>query len=186
MPQELPARAARKAEPREFRLTGVHVFAMFVAFFAVVASVNGYMMQRAISTMPGLDARNGYDASQRYNGLIRRAETQDGRRWTPAATVTAADGKTRITVSFAGGQAVGGQAGGGQAMAAPPMTVSARLEHPATRALDHVLALQPGEGGHGATLPLQLRGLWTLVIEARDADTGEILFQSRNRLTLGG
>jgi nitrogen fixation protein FixH len=71
MPDDLIAYG--RAPGRAFELTGWHVAAIAFAFFAIVAGVNGYMLSAAIRTMPGLDARNGYDVSQRYNAAIAAA-----------------------------------------------------------------------------------------------------------------
>jgi nitrogen fixation protein FixH len=164
------------ASPREARLTGLHVASMFAMFFVIVASVNGYMMKQAISTMPGLDARNGYDESQKYNALIRRSEAQAERHWTPTASVVSAAGRTLVTIDFSDGPE----------QARRPLAVTARFEHPATTAADRKLAPAVMQGRYSAALDGELKGLWTLVIEARDPASGDILFQSRNRLTIRG
>ncbi|MCA3667838.1 MAG: FixH family protein, partial [Methylobacterium sp.] len=103
MPVELPERApilaARKA--KEFRLTGWHVLAMLIAFFAVVASVNVFMMTTAIRTMPGLDARNGYDVSQNFNRQeLAAAQAQARRGWQSDARVSLANRVLDLEIRF--------------------------------------------------------------------------------------
>ena len=48
-------------------LTGKHALILFVGFFGVIFAVNGFMAWSAISTFPGLEANNGYIASQTFN-----------------------------------------------------------------------------------------------------------------------
>lgn len=164
-------------EPRQFRLQGWHVLVILMGFFGVVGGVNAVMLRLAISTMPGLDARNGYDVSQRYNGEIARAHALDERGLkVEAALARAGQGATlHVNLRDRDSAAVSGA------------EVSARLEHPALRARDLAVALDDaGEGRYVANLRDVHSGGWTLVIEVKNAADGKLLFLSRNRVTLGG
>lgn len=57
--------------PRE--LTGRHVAAITVSFFAVIIAVNLYMASQAIGTFPGVEGRNTFYASQNFD-VARRAQ----------------------------------------------------------------------------------------------------------------
>lgn len=48
-------------------LTGRHVLATTVGFFAVVIAVNMTLAYKAVSTFPGLEVDNGYIASQSFD-----------------------------------------------------------------------------------------------------------------------
>jgi nitrogen fixation protein FixH len=158
--------------PREnWRLTGKHVLIGMVAFFLVIGGVNGFMMYAAISTMPGLDGgRNGYDASQRYNGDIADAQAQAARGWRADAELTRSgdDVMARVTFRDAGGNPVSG------------LDVEMQLLHPTTRRLDQRTTLQAmSPGSYAAGLAPVNDGAWDVLISAgRD---GKRLYQSRNR-----
>jgi nitrogen fixation protein FixH len=111
MPAELTegvftAQAEVRAAKRPFEFKGSHALALFIGFFAIVASVNAVMMTVAIRTMPGLDARNGYDVSQRYNAEIAAADAQNARGWTADARVSLAGGSASITLDLRGASGV--------------------------------------------------------------------------------
>lgn len=176
MPVELPERVAAPAPPAEFRLTGSHVLAMLLIFFAIVAGVNFYMMRQAILTMPGLDARNGYDVSQAFNhSELAAAAAQGERRWQSDAQLTLSGRRLELRLQFRDrdGKPLDG------------LEVGVLLAHPATRRLDRSVALAGrGNGEYGANLEGVDAGAWGLVIEARQADTGGRLFLSRHRVVL--
>ncbi len=167
---DLLSRTPRR-QPRQ--LTGRAVLAMMLAFFAVVAGVNALMMTMAIRTMPGLDARNGYEVSQRYNGEIARMAGQAARGWTADLSAVRVGGSAEIVFSVAerNNRAVNG------------LDVKARLMHPASRQLDRNVALAPvGDGRYAAVIPGVAKGQWTLAVDAgRD---GERFFSSQNRVYL--
>ena len=56
-----------------FHLTGRHVAAIFVAFFAVVIAVNVLMASYAVGGFGGTVVDNSYVASQRFNGWLAQA-----------------------------------------------------------------------------------------------------------------
>ncbi len=178
-PNRTELRAAPERKP--FVLGGGHVLLGMVLFFAVVAGVNGLMMTLAIRTMPGLDARNGYDVSQAYNAELKAAAAQSERAWNiragierrPEGTLVSAD------ISLAGTAPLAGA------------TVLATLQHPATRQLDRTFTLAETGAGHyegvAAGLPA---GAWTLVLRVEHgspATAGQRpAFVSRNRIMVEG
>jgi nitrogen fixation protein FixH len=156
-----------------FTLSGRHVLVALLVFFAVVASVNGLMMRLAISSMPGLDARNGYDVSQRYNAEIKAATAQQGRGWQVTAQVGKRAYGAWVAADFASPSLA--PLGG--------MTVSATLEHPATRQMDRSLALKETTPGHYEALAPGLPGgVWTLVLKVEQPGQEHPVFVSRNRI----
>jgi nitrogen fixation protein FixH len=164
-----------------FRLTGRHVLFGLLAFFLVVASVNGVMMTMALKTMSGLDARNGYDPSQRYNLDIAEARAQAARGWQVEVKLGAlrvlSDGARQgsdAAVSFSDrdGQAIAG------------LVVNVRLAHPGDRRRDVVTSLEEVAPGRYVGPAAGLSpGQWDVVIEARDA-SGAKVFHSRQRAIL--
>jgi nitrogen fixation protein FixH len=166
-----PVERPRPAPP--FRLTGRHVLWGMVGFFLVVAGVNGAMMALAIRTMPGLDARNGYEVSQRYNAEIARMDGQRRLGWKADISVSRRDGAAHVAVRLADADGA----------ILSDLSVKARLLHPASRQLDHSLVLKPAPGGvYVAAAPDVAPGKWTIAIDAsRGAD---VLFTSQNALYL--
>jgi nitrogen fixation protein FixH len=174
MPIDLMLREAESMPARRpFVLTGRHVLAMMVAFFAVVAGVNGLMMMMAIRTMPGLDARNGYEVSQRFNQEIARMGAQDRQAWMADLNVERNDGAADIRLWISDRQRA----------AVDGLVITARLLHPANRRLDQEAMLRPaGDGRYGARVPDLSPGAWTVSISAnRD---GVTVFTSHNRILL--
>jgi nitrogen fixation protein FixH len=165
-PQAQPVREARP-------ITGRFVLVAFVTFFGVIAAVNAVMMTLAIRTMPGLDVRNGYVASQAMNGELDAMRRQAERGWTADVTMMLKAGHAPLSVSFAD-------------RANAPVTgleVTARLAHPAlTRADLSIMLIETHPGHYAAEVSDIQPGGWALVIEARRS--GERVFASRNRIVL--
>lgn len=169
MPFEPAAPVARP--PRQ--ITGRFVLITFIAFFGTIALVNGIMMTLAIRTMPGLDVRNGYDASQRYNGEIAAMRDQAARGWIAETTLKLNGAEAAVTIEIrdASGKPVAG------------LGVSTRLSHPADRKVDHQVVLnESAPGRYAAVFADVTRGAWDLVIDARRGD--ERVYASRNRVFL--
>lgn len=168
----------RPAAPRaEFRLNGKHVLAIAVTFFGIVASVNGFMMRQAFQTMPGLDARNGYDPSQRFNKDQEAARERFERGWTSAATLLPAQEGYQLSVQLL------------DKTQRPLSTLAleVRLAHPADRRRDLTATLtETAPGTYTAHLPAARAGAWDLTIEARRPGDTELLYTSHARTLLKG
>ncbi|ALH82517.1 FixH family protein [Sphingopyxis macrogoltabida] len=67
--------------PTPRAVTGWHMTAILVAFFAVVMTVNFTMARLASSTFGGTVVDNSYVASQNYNRWLKRADAQDRLAW---------------------------------------------------------------------------------------------------------
>lgn len=160
------------AQAHKRPLTGTRVLIGFVAFFAVVASVNAVMLRAATSTFGGVEVDSAYRVGLSFNKEIAAAASQDARHWHVDAALTRGADAARIAVTLR------------DAAGMPPaaLDLSARLIHPADARRDRRVALRqtaPGEfRGETDAAP----GQWDLLIEA--ARSGEVLFRSRSRLTL--
>ena len=55
----------------EKEFTGKHAAAVFIGAFSVIIAVNIALAVSAVSTFPGLEAKNSYVASQQFN--VRRS-----------------------------------------------------------------------------------------------------------------
>ena len=59
----------------ERRFTGKHAAAVFIGSFAVIISVNILLAVSAVRTFPGLEVKNSYVASQKFDGRRTAQET---------------------------------------------------------------------------------------------------------------
>ena len=162
--------AANKSPGRE--ITGRTVLFSLIAFFAVVASVNGYMMSVAIRTMPGLDTKSSYEASQTYNAEIVRAQEQEARGWRADVTLGKADDAgVTVRLTDRSGAPVQG------------LAMKTKLAHPADRNADVVAeATEVSPGVYAAKFAQAHGGAWDLVLEGREGSRE--VFRSRSRIKL--
>lgn len=138
------------------RFTGWHMTATLVAFFAVVIAVNMLMAMVAVQSFGGTVVDNSYVASQRFNGWLAAARTQDRLRWKEEVTV----GRARHVVLRLGDDAGSPVRGG---------TVKALAQHPLGQAADIALAFHeaaPGRYVSGTVLP---PGRWRVRLDIRHA-----------------
>jgi nitrogen fixation protein FixH len=166
-----PISAKAPAAPRP--ITGRFVLFACMGFFGIVFGVNAIMMTLAIRTMPGLDVKNGYVASQAMNREMDAMRAQSLRGWTADMNMALKDGTGPIRLSL-------------RDRSGNPVTaldVTARLAHPALTAADHVSVLVESKPGIYTAEFQNLRaGAWTIVIKADLR--GEHVFVSRNRVLL--
>jgi nitrogen fixation protein FixH len=154
-------------------ITGRFVLIAFIAFFGVIFAVNAVMMTLAIRTMPGLDVKNGYVASQAMNQEIGAMRLQAERGWKADVSAQLTNKITTVGVTLLepDGKPVTG------------LAITARLAHPAITTSDHAAKLiEHRPGIYWAELSGVQAGAWTIVLEAQLR--GERVFASRNRVIL--
>jgi nitrogen fixation protein FixH len=128
------------------RITGHHVAAIFVAFFAVVIAVNIGMAVAASRTFGGLVVENSYVASQKFNGWLKEARTERALGWA-VLTSRRPDDRVEVRLSAPGASLDGAQ-------------VSATVLHPLGRAPERALEFrQTGNGLFESVQPLPA-GRW--------------------------
>jgi len=159
-----------------FRLTGRHVLAILVGVFLFVAAVNAVMIWKALGSFPGVVTESSYRDSQHFNRSIAAAHEQAARGWkVDLQAVRRPDGRAviRLEAKDAEGRPISGVA------------FRAVLQHPANRALDHVVPLAAVAGSSGVfegTATEVSEGKWGLEVEG-DSDKGRV-FLSQNSLYL--
>jgi nitrogen fixation protein FixH len=172
MPHEMTQPAmpgVKQANP----ITGRFVLLACVAFFGVIFAVNAVMMTLAIRTMPGLDVKNGYVASQARNGEISAMRQQMERGWQADVTMQLQNRSAPLNVRLT--DKTGAPVSG--------LDVKARLAHPAFTRADHMMAMiETGPGNYSAAWSDIHPGAWTIVLEADRR--GNRVFASRNRVVL--
>jgi nitrogen fixation protein FixH len=164
------ANAGAGCRPKE--VTGRMVLICLVAFFAVVAGVNGIMIRAAVSTFGGVETASSYQAGLAFAREIAAVEAQDALHWDVRAKVVTSAGETtlEVTATDASGALHTG------------LDATARLVHPADRRLDHEVPLRGDGSGKFRGRTDVASGQWALVIElSRD---GTRMFRSRNQVFL--
>jgi nitrogen fixation protein FixH len=150
-----------------FRLTGWHVLAGFVAFFAVVIGVDVSFAVMAYRTHPGEVSVTPYEDGLLYNRHEAQMRAQAALGWQAAAAAT--DRGVLFELRDAAGQPVRG------------LTVSGKLERPATesgRITPRFAEVAPGR--YEARVG-RLAGAWDFTADARDAHGRS--FTAERRLT---
>ncbi len=87
-------------------LKGRHVLFAFLGFFAVFASVDIFMIYRALSTFGGVDNVNAYRDGLAYNSRIAQGEQQDKAGWHDSLEVLPAPQRLRLSILNSDGRPV--------------------------------------------------------------------------------
>lgn len=150
-----------------FRITGRHVLAAMVGFFAVIIAVDATFTVLAVKTFPGQVSVTPYEDGLLYNRQIAQAEAQARLGWRAAAEA----GPGLVTVQFvdSDGRPVQG------------LTVTGRLERPATEAGKIAPKFAEVAPGRYAAPTGAIEGAWDLTAEAVDAQGRR--FTAERRLT---
>lgn len=136
------------------RFTGWHMFAILVAFFGTVITVNFIMAYYATRTFGGTVVDNSYVASQEFNRWLAAARAQDKLGWTNTVAVDAGRHVT-VSVSAADGQPLAG------------LSAEAVARHPLGREADvplRFVAAGPGQLRSVTALPA---GRWLVHLTVR-------------------
>jgi nitrogen fixation protein FixH len=173
MPIDLPA--TPRPAPRTPRpITGRHVFFALLAFFGVITAINAVMIVLALRTMPGLEVRSAYEASQRFNRELDAIDAQDQRGWqVDIAAAALRDGRIGVEIRDRTGKALAN------------LEVLARFERPTDARMDRAVALVAvAAGRYEAASPGLVPGQWLLTVEIRQE--GQRRFLSKRRIHLAG
>lgn len=157
-----------------FRLTGLHVLAMFVAFFLTIIAANAIFITMAVKSFPGEQEKKSYLQGLAYNDRLKAREVQAALGWTAEiASVRLESGKTEIDVVFA------------SSMTAPisGLTITGSLSRAVDDESDHAVefhAIAPGR--YRAALDGVAPGAWRMAATATN-DRGAV-FILEKRLIL--
>jgi nitrogen fixation protein FixH len=166
--------AARAGPPVKRPVTARTVLLSLLCFFGVVIGVNAVMITLAVSTMPGLETEQPYQAGIGYNAEIEAARVQEARHWTVQGLVDRdAAGHTAVEIQTR------------DATQAPisGLAVSVTLIRPMDGRTGHAISL--GEREKGTYLGVTdgiTPGMWDVEIAANRGK--ERIFRSKNRITL--
>jgi len=152
--------------PPDKPLTGRKVAVIAVSAFAVVIAVNMVLAWQAVSTFPGLEARNGYVASQ---GFEARRAAQKALGW--SLDVTYARGE--LVLSFHDDRGV----------PIEPVALEVLVGRSTVAADDRRPVLEGRDGHYRAPLALE-PGKWLVRVEAESPDGTR--FRQRRDIRVGG
>lgn len=148
----------------EKKLTGWHVFLGFAAAFGIIIAVNFTLAYKSVSTFPGLEVKNSYVASQRFE-TERDAMRELG--WTSKAELSPE--RVVLELRDKSGKIV------------VPAEIDARIGRATHAGEDRVLELVETADGYSAAGSFG-PGTWTLFLTAK-ADDGT-LYKQRYSLVL--
>jgi len=78
---------------REFEFTGWHMLALMLGMFGTIITVNLWFAYNAVATFPGVEDRNAYVASQKFEA---ERQAQDALHWDVTASL--ADGMLTVAI----------------------------------------------------------------------------------------
>lgn len=142
--------------PTGFRLTGWHVLAAFVAFFATDIAVNTVMIVDSYRSFPGEVADNPYEDGLAYDSTIGRREAQAKLGWKMTAGLEGPSA-IRITAAGPGGAPLTG------------LRLQGSLGRPATEAGKRTLAFRETAPGVYVAGTAPVDGAWDVKVTALDA-----------------
>lgn len=138
-----------------------------VAALAFVVMVNLAMVWSALVTFPGEAAHNGYDESNAYPALLRRAEAQRALGW-------------RVTLAPEGGRGLRLSLEGRDGRPPGGMRIIALARRPVGPEEATPLHFAPGgDGVYHAAEPLPGAGQWDVLLTLRSAEGGEMSVMRR-------
>lgn len=155
------------APRRPFEIRGWHVLAGVTAFFSIVAAVDGGFMVMAIRTFPGQVSVTPYEDGLLYNRHIAQLEAQERLGW--SATAGAESGQVAIEFRDRQRQPLSG------------LTITGRLERPATEAGRIDVRFTEAEPGRYVAPTGRISGAWDLTAQAQGRAGGS--FVAERRLT---
>lgn len=165
---------AGKAMARKERgLTGWHVLAMLLGFFAIVFGVNGYFLASAIRTYTGVVSVEPYVKGLHYNDRIAAGERQARLGWRETLAV-GGDGDVVLTLADDGGRPV------------RSVKLTATIGRPATNRLDRPITLvETDPGRYVAQVGALDSGTWLVSVQGISRDYGaEPVYRMRRRICL--
>jgi nitrogen fixation protein FixH len=154
-------------------LSGRHVLALFLTFFATVFAANGAMIYSALTTHTGLVANEPYRKGLHYNERIAADARQSRLGWVEALDARL-DGRVGLSLAEADGRPVRG------------LRIEGVLGRPSTNRHDRRLALaETAPGRYEAQAAALAEGNWVITLEASAGmDQPEPIYRIRRRLWL--
>ena len=149
--------AVGTARPKQFRLTGWHVFILMCIFFGFMFVVNGIFLWAALSSFPGEDEHKSYLQGLHYNQAISARRIQEEQGWAAQIGLTPSETGDRLVIRLL-------------KQDGSPLTVesvNAQLRRTVTGEADVPLDLQrDSNGDYYADIALLDKGVWEARVQA--------------------
>ena len=142
-------------------LTGRHVLALILGFFALVFAVNGAFVYLANESWTGLTSDQAYREGLTYNGKLATAAASRALGWRAGVEIEPDEGGQSLAVALVdrAGRPLDG------------LQVRARFRRPVIEGHDRDYALDPvGAGRYRAVIDLEFKGQWDVTVTAEAAD----------------
>jgi nitrogen fixation protein FixH len=156
-----------QASPSPRGLTGWHVLLAICGFFAVIFTVDGLFVWRALATFPGEVSVTPYEDGLLYNRRIAQLDAQARLGWRAAAAATPRG--VELVIEDRDGRPVQG------------LSPRGRLERPATETGRIPLRFTETAPGRYAAATGATTGAWDLTVTAQRGP--DLLFTAERRLT---
>lgn len=139
-------------------LTGRTVLIGLIAFFGLIATVNGIFIFFALESWPGLSQQDPYKVGIDYNRVLDEARTQKALGWRSGVDL-GSDGGLTVRIANAAGSPIA------------DLVVTATLKRPASAERDEAVSLaREPDGAYRARVALPLAGAWLVEVSAIHAD----------------
>jgi nitrogen fixation protein FixH len=160
---------------KSFKLTGWHVLAGMVLFFAVIIAVNSVMMTLALKSFPGEDQKKSYMQGLKYNDVLTARAEQNALGWQAImldGTRLAKETTTvRIRIADVSGNPVTG------------LQLDGEIRHPATDREDRLTTLTENTAGiYEGSFDGLSKGRWLLSVRTQTGSVQQ--FSARTELWL--
>ena len=154
-------------------LTGAHVLAALLSFFALIIAANAAFLYFAVKTFPGEKERKSYRQGLLFNEVLDARAQQDTLGWRAAIESVARDGNAvTLVVSFEDKNAVPLEG----------LDLKGALTRPASEEGDQLVAFAPSGVGRYRAAIIATGGAWDLTVTASSGSEEE--FQFTNRVIL--
>jgi len=159
----------------EGRISGWHVLAAMLGFFAVIVAVDATMMYKALSTFGGVDNDNAYRDGLAYNSRIASAERQTALGWQDKIEAFSNPAKLRVALADKESRPLSG------------VRVETHLARPATSRFDVTLAMSevaPGVFEAAVATGDDDAGAWIADVRVFEAGSAAPVYRTRRRVWL--
>ncbi|MDZ7627969.1 MAG: FixH family protein [Parvularculaceae bacterium] len=154
-----------------FQLTGGHVLAALLGFFALIVAANASFIYFAVKTFPGEREKKSYRQGIHYNDALGARAAQEALGWRAAIESVVRDGEAvTLVVTFAGRNA------------APldSLALAGRVVRPASNEGEQAFSFAPSGAGRYTAVINAASGAFDLTVAA-SSSAGE-QFQFTNRV----
>lgn len=152
------------------KITGAHVLAALLGFFALIIAANASFLYFAVKTFPGEKEKKSYRQGVNFNETLEARAAQDALGWRASIdTIVREGGAVRLVISFV------------TTTAAPldGLSVNGALVRPtSTDGAQNVAFAPAGAGRYEAVIPAG-KGAWDLSVTASLSSGARFQFMNR-------